>query len=64
MYILVNVINAIPGSGYIQIHMYVNAASSATVQIRIILDDGSANQLTRAIEGRAEPVIKFPREKL
>ena len=46
-----------------------NAASSATVQIRIILDDGSANQLTRAIEGRAEPVIprflfsiKFPRE--
>ena len=35
-----------------------NAASSATVQIRIILDDGSANQLTRAIEGRTEPVIQ------
>lgn len=33
------------------------AAASATVQIRIILDDGSANQLTQAIEGRTEPVI-------
>lgn len=33
------------------------AAASATVQVRIILDDGSANQLARAIEGRAEPVI-------
>lgn len=33
------------------------AAASATVQARIILEDGSANQLTRAIEGRSEPVI-------
>ncbi|KAH7286232.1 hypothetical protein KP509_33G065100 [Ceratopteris richardii] len=34
-----------------------SAAASATVQIRIILDDGSANQLAQKIEGRAEPVM-------
>lgn len=33
------------------------AAASATVQVRIILDDGSANILKKSIEGRAEPVI-------
>ncbi|KAI3996980.1 hypothetical protein MKX01_021256 [Papaver californicum] len=34
-----------------------SAASSATVQVRIILDDGTSNILTRSIDGRSEPVI-------
>ncbi|KAI3849680.1 hypothetical protein MKW98_026594 [Papaver atlanticum] len=33
------------------------AASSATVQVHIILDDGTSNILTRSIDGRSEPVI-------
>eukprot|EP00252_Welwitschia_mirabilis_P011688 TRINITY_DN26048_c0_g1_i1.p1 TRINITY_DN26048_c0_g1~~TRINITY_DN26048_c0_g1_i1.p1 ORF type:complete len:887 (-),score=227.22 TRINITY_DN26048_c0_g1_i1:187-2643(-) len=32
-------------------------ASSATVQVRILLDDGSSNVLTKSIEGRSDPVI-------
>lgn len=32
-------------------------ASTATVQVRILLDDGSSNLLTKSIEGRSEPVI-------
>ncbi|KAF5180895.1 Tset complex member tstf [Thalictrum thalictroides] len=34
-----------------------SAASSATVQVRILLEDGTSNILTRSIEGRSEPVI-------
>ncbi|CAN6477268.1 unnamed protein product [Victoria cruziana] len=34
-----------------------NAASAATVQVRILLDDGTSNVLTRSIDGRSEPVI-------
>ncbi|OVA10910.1 WD40 repeat [Macleaya cordata] len=34
-----------------------SAASSATVQVRILLDDGTSNILTRSIDGRSEPVI-------
>ncbi|XP_031491252.1 uncharacterized protein LOC116258308 [Nymphaea colorata] len=34
-----------------------NAASAATVQVRILLDDGTSNVLTRSIDGRTEPVI-------
>ncbi|KAL5732040.1 hypothetical protein ACHQM5_004703 [Ranunculus cassubicifolius] len=34
-----------------------SAASSATVQVRILLEDGTSNVLTRSIEGRNEPVI-------
>ncbi|XP_043701265.1 uncharacterized protein LOC122651793 [Telopea speciosissima] len=34
-----------------------SAASAATVQVRILLDDGTSNTLTRSIEGRNEPVI-------
>ncbi|KAJ4981662.1 hypothetical protein NE237_032499 [Protea cynaroides] len=34
-----------------------SAASAATVQVRIILDDGTSNTLTRSIDGRNEPVI-------
>lgn len=33
-----------------------NAASAATVQVRILLDDGTSNVLTRSIDGRSEPV--------
>ncbi|RZC91105.1 hypothetical protein C5167_028941 [Papaver somniferum] len=33
------------------------AASSATVQVHIIFDDGTSNILTRSIDGRSEPVI-------
>lgn len=32
-------------------------ASAATVQVHILLDDGSSNLLTRSIEGRSDPVI-------
>ncbi|KAK9125065.1 hypothetical protein Scep_013911 [Stephania cephalantha] len=35
----------------------VSAAYSATVQVRILLEDGTSNILTRSIEGRNEPVI-------
>ncbi|XP_010241186.1 PREDICTED: uncharacterized protein LOC104585868 [Nelumbo nucifera] len=34
-----------------------SAASAATVQVRILLDDGTSNILTRSIDGRSEPVI-------
>ncbi|XP_038981274.1 LOW QUALITY PROTEIN: uncharacterized protein LOC103713325 [Phoenix dactylifera] len=34
-----------------------SAASAATVQVRILLDDGASHVLTRSIEGRSEPVI-------
>lgn len=34
-----------------------SAASAATVQVRILLEDGTSNILTRSIEGRSEPVI-------
>ncbi|XP_008791407.2 uncharacterized protein LOC103708316 isoform X2 [Phoenix dactylifera] len=34
-----------------------SAASAATVQVRILLDDGTSHVLTRSIEGRSEPVI-------
>ncbi|KAJ7534091.1 hypothetical protein O6H91_13G079200 [Diphasiastrum complanatum] len=34
-----------------------NAAASATVEIRILLEDGSSNLLTKSIEGRTEQVI-------
>ncbi|KAF6135206.1 hypothetical protein GIB67_035277 [Kingdonia uniflora] len=34
-----------------------SAASAATVQVRILLEDGTSNVLTRSIEGRSEPVI-------
>ncbi|KAK9154676.1 hypothetical protein Sjap_002156 [Stephania japonica] len=34
-----------------------SAAYSATVQVRILLEDGTSNILTRSIEGRNEPVI-------
>ncbi|XP_020098535.1 uncharacterized protein LOC109717272 isoform X1 [Ananas comosus] len=33
------------------------AASAATVQVRILLDDGTAHVLQRSIDGRSEPVI-------
>lgn len=32
-------------------------ASAATVQVHILLDDGSSNLLARSIEGRSDPVI-------
>lgn len=32
------------------------AASAATVQVRILLDDGTAHVLQRSIDGRSEPV--------
>ncbi|CAL4955389.1 unnamed protein product [Urochloa decumbens] len=34
-----------------------SAASAATVQVRILLDDGTAHVLQRSIDGRSEPVI-------
>ncbi|XP_035821910.1 uncharacterized protein [Zea mays] len=34
-----------------------SAASAATVQVRILLDDGTAHVLQRSIDGRNEPVI-------
>ncbi|CAO1948146.1 unnamed protein product [Urochloa humidicola] len=34
-----------------------SAASAATVQVRILLDDGTAHVLQRSIDGRGEPVI-------
>ncbi|KAJ0986179.1 hypothetical protein J5N97_004535 [Dioscorea zingiberensis] len=34
-----------------------SAASAATVQVRIILDDGTSHVLARSIDGRSEPVI-------
>ncbi|KAK9291549.1 hypothetical protein L1049_019497 [Liquidambar formosana] len=34
-----------------------SAASAATVQVRILLDDGTSNILMRSIGGRSEPVI-------
>jgi hypothetical protein len=33
-----------------------SAASAATVQVRILLDDGTAHVLQRSIDGRNEPV--------
>lgn len=33
-----------------------SAASAATVQVRIVLDDGTAHVLQRSIVGRSEPV--------
>jgi hypothetical protein len=33
-----------------------SAASAATVQVRILLDDGTAHVLQRSIDGRSEPV--------
>uniref|UniRef100_A0A2P2LL26 Uncharacterized protein LOC105122493 n=1 Tax=Rhizophora mucronata TaxID=61149 RepID=A0A2P2LL26_RHIMU len=33
------------------------AASAATVQVRILLDDGTSNILMRSIDGRSEPII-------
>ncbi|AQK97006.1 Transducin/WD40 repeat-like superfamily protein [Zea mays] len=35
-----------------------SAASAATVQVRILLDDGTAHVLQRSIDGRSEPVTK------
>ncbi|TVU35734.1 hypothetical protein EJB05_17637, partial [Eragrostis curvula] len=34
-----------------------SAASAATVQVRILLDDGTSHVLQRSIDGRSEPVI-------
>ncbi|CAL9083771.1 unnamed protein product [Musa acuminata var. zebrina] len=34
-----------------------SAASAATVQVRILLDDGTSHVMTRSIEGRSDPVI-------
>jgi hypothetical protein len=33
-----------------------SAASAATVQVRILLDDGTSHVLQRSIDGRSEPV--------
>lgn len=33
-----------------------SAASATTVQVRIILDDGTSHVLSRSIDGRSEPV--------
>jgi hypothetical protein len=35
------------------------AAANAKVEVRILLDDGSSNLLTRSIEGRSEPVTSL-----
>ncbi|CAL9075415.1 unnamed protein product [Musa textilis] len=34
-----------------------SAASAATVQVRILLDDGTSHVMARSIEGRSDPVI-------